>query len=238
MKIIYIIIAIILLLGITTSPVNAATFSDNFDDGNADGWWLGYSLSFPSHNGNWRVENGELVQDTGYDGVIALVENQQFSDQTIETQLKVNGPSGGDGVLMWYKDDNNLVFVGVSGGAVGVSENNEGVWTGYSYDLTSFTFDTWYNLKVVVDSVNGNLDVYLDNSYLFTYPVSTLNRFGQSGVMNGNAGGYFDNFSITTPPTIEPLSDKDQCKNDGWIIFNNPLFKNQGDCVSFLEKNK
>jgi hypothetical protein len=31
-----------------------------------------------------------------------------------------------------------------------------------------------------------------------------------------------------------PVS-KDQCKNDGWKVFSNPIFKNQGNCVSFVE---
>jgi hypothetical protein len=31
-------------------------------------------------------------------------------------------------------------------------------------------------------------------------------------------------------------SSKDQCKNGGWRNF--PQFKNQGDCVSFVETGK
>ncbi len=38
------------------------------------------------------------------------------------------------------------------------------------------------------------------------------------------------------PPTSNSPTDKDQCKNGGWKTFTNPSFKNQGDCVSFVEK--
>jgi len=31
--------------------------------------------------------------------------------------------------------------------------------------------------------------------------------------------------------------NKDQCKNDGWRAFYSPTFKNQGDCVSFVQSN-
>jgi len=42
-------------------------------------------------------------------------------------------------------------------------------------------------------------------------------------------------FEITaTPPLVGPPTSKDQCKNDGWRSFNNPAFKNQGDCVSYV----
>jgi hypothetical protein len=35
-------------------------------------------------------------------------------------------------------------------------------------------------------------------------------------------------------PLVGPPTNKDQCKGDGWKSFNNPSFKNQGDCVSFV----
>ncbi len=37
---------------------------------------------------------------------------------------------------------------------------------------------------------------------------------------------------------IGPPTDKDQCKKDGWKTFNNPFFKNQGDCVSYVQSNE
>ncbi len=47
--------------------------------------------------------------------------------------------------------------------------------------------------------------------------------------------------TVPAPPPPPPPSvptDKDQCKDDGWKTFTDPSFKNQGDCVSFVEKNK
>jgi hypothetical protein len=47
---------------------------------------------------------------------------------------------------------------------------------------------------------------------------------------------------VSTTYDFEPLSpppaDQDQCKKDGWMHFNNPRFKNQGQCVSFVEHQK
>ena len=39
------------------------------------------------------------------------------------------------------------------------------------------------------------------------------------------------NESCTAP------TNKDQCKNGGWMKFNTPAFKNQGDCVSYVQSN-
>jgi hypothetical protein len=39
-------------------------------------------------------------------------------------------------------------------------------------------------------------------------------------------------------PDTAPPTNKDQCKKDGWKAFNNPTFKNQGDCVSYVATRK
>jgi len=39
------------------------------------------------------------------------------------------------------------------------------------------------------------------------------------------------------PDLIGPPTDKNECKKDGWKIFDNPSFKNQGDCVSYVQSN-
>jgi hypothetical protein len=38
--------------------------------------------------------------------------------------------------------------------------------------------------------------------------------------------------------TVGPPTSKDQCKNGGWQTFNNPSFKNQGDCIQFFNTGK
>jgi len=40
-------------------------------------------------------------------------------------------------------------------------------------------------------------------------------------------------FVVSNPP-----SDKDECKKGGWETFTNPTFKNQGDCVSYVQSNE
>ncbi len=42
-----------------------------------------------------------------------------------------------------------------------------------------------------------------------------------------------DGVSDTAAPT-----NKDQCKKDGYKAFNNPTFKNQGECVSYVATRK
>ncbi len=236
-KAISLVIVLTVLFGFSVTPTYAGSFSDNFNDGNANGWWLGYSLANPANNGNWRVENGELVQDTGFDGVIALLENQQFSDQITTADVKLNDPSGGGGLVFWFQDNNNWTHAIAypAGGFIELHEHINGVTYGVHYAYPSLVNNTWYNLKVDANSTNGDIKVYLDNNYLFTYTATASIRTGQTGVINGNAGGYFDNFAITSNSIVDPLVNKAQCKNGGWKVYTNPTFKNQGACVSYLE---
>ena len=38
--------------------------------------------------------------------------------------------------------------------------------------------------------------------------------------------------------TVGPPTSTDQCKNGGWQSFNNPSFKNQGDCIQYFNTGK
>ncbi|MBT8227621.1 MAG: protein kinase [Dactylosporangium sp.] len=44
-----------------------------------------------------------------------------------------------------------------------------------------------------------------------------------------SGGGAAETTTANTPSTA------DECKNDGWKLFTDPSFKNQGDCVSYVE---
>lgn len=66
--------------------------------------------------------------------------------------------------------------------------------------------------------------------------------------VGGNRYGWFVNSAFGTlaidnsekldvVPVVGPPSSKSECKADGWMTFNNPTFKNQGDCVSFVQSN-
>jgi hypothetical protein len=59
-------------------------------------------------------------------------------------------------------------------------------------------------------------------------------------------GFVFDNVKQTSgpipvappPEPIGPPSDKDECKKGGWQSFTNPAFRNQGQCVAYVERRK
>jgi hypothetical protein len=66
---------------------------------------------------------------------------------------------------------------------------------------------------------------------------------GDTSASDVGLDGYLDNVVVTLngdattfdfEPALTP-STKDECKSDGWMTFNAPAFKNQGDCVSYVQ---
>ncbi len=197
MKKILTVILLVIFFQLAISPSLARSIFDKFNNTNTKKWWFGYCHSNPSIYADWRVENGILVQDYGCDGALALIEDSQFSKQVVEVDLKILGPSGFGGFVIWYQNDVNLVGVGVGNGTIGVSETENGVWHGanYSFDF-NINENRWVNFEVRVNSESGNLDIYADGDFFVSHHLTTSNRTGQTGLYTGNAGAYFDNFRL------------------------------------------
>lgn len=61
------------------------------------------------------------------------------------------------------------------------------------------------------------------------------NRYAWFTFITVDGGIAVDNHMLSV--RIAPPTDKNQCKNDAWMRFNDPAFKNQGDCVSYVQSN-
>ena len=65
---------------------------------------------------------------------------------------------------------------------------------------------------------------------------------GWTGGFDGNVDAFTievngDGTTYDFEALIGPPTSKDECKNGGWEAFNNPEFKNQGQCVSYVASN-
>ena len=69
---------------------------------------------------------------------------------------------------------------------------------------------------------------------------------GDTSVNDTGLDGYLDNVVVDTADGVttydfEPAttpSNKDECKKGGWETFNTPVFKNQGDCIQYVNTGK
>lgn len=87
-------------------------------------------------------------------------------------------------------------------------------------------------------AVPADMDLLSPGSNIRAFAINV----GDTSVNDLGLDGYLDNVVVTTTdtttiynfdPALTPAS-KDECKNGGWMNFNTPTFKNQGQCVSFV----
>lgn len=119
---------------------------------------------------------------------------------------------------------------------VGVAFNTQ------SYGSTPIGAPGPYNsLNVGVEgSATVGSDVSTDNVFWNTSTAAWYTDGGAGGVgilredTNWTPYGTVPIQITASAPSVGPPTSKDQCKRDGWKTFNNPVFKNQGDCVSYV----
>jgi hypothetical protein len=137
----------------------------------------------------------------------------------------------------------------------GLSNGSVFVYLGPTPSFTGCTPDTWLSSGNLVGSTDARFDLtqfggpfygtyadalallgsddvlrislVVDAGWMFTDQEQTV--LFDNTVINGTT---YDFTPMLTPTTAE------QCKKDGWMTFNAPTFKNQGDCVSYVQSNE
>jgi hypothetical protein len=231
-KILVCLMSIVFLFTMAKMALAATYFFDDFEDGTLDGYTF--------INGNWFIEDGVLKQQS-WQGTVALVNGQEYTDQIIEADINNEGDYCSSGYMFWFIDPGNSISILVDTFFDNIRVIEKIGWstTDYVYHL-DVNNRQWYDFRLNADSTTGKIDIYLDDTYLLTHNSQIVQRMGSSGFITGcnflspNPVIFFDNFSITPAPH---LTDKKQCKDGGWKTFSNPTFKNQGDCVSYVQSN-
>jgi hypothetical protein len=201
--------AFTLLNGAGVSPTIAANtviFSDNFDDGNDDGWNQFLST--------WSAATGEYVTFETEEDFYTFTGNATWSNYVFEADVKMD---------MW-ENDVGLVFYNQPGNTENIrftiSKDGDSVeprisWMqlfGNEYDVhselatwtntaLSLADDTWYRLRVEI--LGNNVYAYIDD-VLFAWLVSD-----QEGRITS-----FDNVLVTTSPSDEELEPYDSFKGE------------------------
>jgi hypothetical protein len=203
--------------------------------------WGGYSDTFPADGYTTSVDvylnvGGGYANDTRFDwdSSISDTSGNFLRDFIFNCGYYDNSDATGSGPRFVCSASNN-------GGRGSSYPENPG------RDPFSITSTGWYTFQHhFYDSGGGVLAAdlsILDSSanVLHTWTLSDPTDIIGSTVGGNHYGWFdsvefpflaFDNSSLSVP--IGPPTSKDQCKKGGWQLFNNPAFKNQGDCVSYV----
>lgn len=118
--------------------------------------------------------------------------------------------------------------------------NSTGSALVYSTFLGGFGNDSGSGIAV---DLSPNPNAYVTGSACCNFP-TTSGAFQSSSA--GAEEAFVTKLDATAPPPtptptpgVGPPTNKDQCKNYGWQTFNVPrAFKNQGDCIQFVNTGK
>ncbi len=153
--------------------ISAATlFSDNFDDGNANGW--------STQNGNWSVvqDGGSYVyyQSSTSEGR-AYTGSSSWTNYAVQTRVKVDNFNGSNRayVCARYTNGNNYYAASLynsSGGKLEIRRKVSGSSSTLASKNYPLTTGSWYTVKLEVSGstlrmyVNGNLELTATDSNL------------------------------------------------------------------------
>ena len=192
-----------------------------------------------------NVSNNELVGGTPERIVLGSVTNSSINGNTSIGSTALNGPIrlfGGNGNITIHS---NVLRNGFRGIKV---DNPFSI--GPNANITAHTNcivgNTVAGLEVTVGGHSGTLNA--ENNWWGSASGPTIaSNPGGTGDAVVDPDGVVDYTPFLTstattpcaPPPVGPPTNKDQCKNGGWATFNTPrVFKNQGDCIQFVNTGK
>lgn len=172
-----------------------ASFSDDFDDGNADGW--------TTYGGNWSVSSGEYVAEAG--GDFTAIAGTYFEDLTYDADVTI-GAAGNAGLVFRVTKPAegsyafNGYYVGLDAASdrveIGKAAGTDTSWAAMASAPVVLNPGTRHHLEVV--AIGSALRVFVDDVIT---PKITIHdgtfTAGAVGVRAYCSNARFDNVSVT-----------------------------------------
>lgn len=201
----------------------SGTWSDNYQGGARSGTWT-------SASGTAMIDETLVAEDFGvvnYDTGLGMLKGYSAG-------FALNGAD--------YDDTSSVVVKLYAGDTL--LQTNTAIYPMFDTitgSQISSPFDVSGNFDYVTDGYWTNVrESQYGQSVPATKVVATVTLEDGSVLTATNMVVAGDPTTIY-PPVVTPdptPTDKDMCKNGGWKTFTNPSFKNQGQCVSSVAKNK
>ena len=153
-------------------------------------------------------------------------------DATGAYQVAFNYLGSDYGHDMNLTQDNAGALTGNGGSPIGA---NTYTWVITSGSVSGNTIDFYANYTATADAVTPQTTMHVTGVIAND---GTMTGTWSDNYQNGDRSGTWKTTSgaavlIPVPPAP---TGKDACKNGGWKTMTNPTYKNQGQCVSALER--
>ncbi|MEI7024822.1 pectate lyase [Paenibacillus sp. y28] len=176
--------AVILLYACFPQSASAASvFSDDFNDGNANGWTVTHGTWDVVTDGTPVYRQTSSVEGRTYAGT------SSWKDYTVQSRIKMDTFNAGNRVLLAarYQDGNNYYAASLynnNGGTLELRKKVGGTSTTLVSKSYALTTGTWYTVKLEVEGtalnmyVNGVLQLSATDSSIATGAIGLLTHSG------------------------------------------------------------
>lgn len=200
----------------------SGTWSDNYKDGLREGTWT-------------------TTDGTATEVVPAILSAEDFGVVNYDTESgQIIGYTAGFGLSDGTLENAKSVIVELYSGDT-LLQTNTAILATFNANITGTQFSSPFDVSGTFDYV---ADGYWTNVQESQYGQSVpATRVVATVILSDDQVVTAENTNLTGdlyPPTpVDPeITDKNQCKNGGWKTFTNPTFKNQGQCVSYVQSNE
>jgi hypothetical protein len=193
---------------------------------------------------NITISNNELVGGTSERIVLGDVTNSTISGNTSVGSTALNGPVRLFGLNSNIAINSNVLKNGIRG--IKVDDIGVGANSGVTAHNNCIMGNTVAGLEVPAGGHSGTLNA--TNNWWGAASGPKYNGAGPGtgdNIIDPGLVVIFSPFLVSTfgtpcaPPPVGPPTNADQCKKDGWKTFNTPrTFKNQGDCIQYVNTGK
>lgn len=203
---------------------------------------------------NDTVGNPILLQATAAGAhKTVVVTNNNFHNNTNASVIYAVGITGGTitgNTILPASDVTGISFSGadtnitvkkniITGGARGVRvENVYGADSSITVNRNNVSSDSGYGVGNT-DAAITSLDATCNWWGSASGPGSVGPGTGSPVTTNVNFASWLTSSNLNSAcnggPLQPPPTDKDQCRHNGWKKFNNPSFKNQGQCIDWVK---
>ena len=223
--------------------LNNATIDGNKFSGHSNSSVL--ISDFGGNDTNITISNNELVGGTPERFVLGGVTNSTISGNTSIGSTALNGPVRLFGGNSNIAINNNILKNGTRGIKVD-DPFSVGPNTGVTAHTNCIVGNSVAGLELTPGGHSGSLNATNNWWGSATGPMIASNPSGTGDkIIDPDGVVIYSPFLASTfgtpcaPPPVGPPTTANQCKNNGWQTFNTPrTFKNQGDCIQYVNTGK
>ncbi|KQO18474.1 immunoglobulin-like domain-containing protein [Paenibacillus sp. Leaf72] len=184
---------------------NEPLFTDDFQDGDLQGWTVNNSSIIKAAADPASASNQVLYVSAG-DEAIASVNQDIGSDYVYEAKVKKVAAGAFPGILARYSDVNNFYMFQLGDNRFSLSKRVGGTTTTLGEYPITINVNQWYTMRIIVEG--SKMKAYVDDKLIFNVTDTSLTS-GKAGFRSRWEKSALDDVGIWQIPSPKPEAPSD-----------------------------